>query len=208
MASDDVAGRARSGRPWRRFAVVGVLVALDLWTKALVFGWLDPSTPGARYDLHGHLRYPLVEPWLGWMLSCNPGAAFGQFGDWPYLLVFGRALAICVLFVLVWRADARHRVATAAMVLVLAGAAGNLADNLGLGCEEPGHPFRLVRDFIDVWFRSDALGWDWHFPTFNVADSCITVGAVAWILAGLLGGEHAGSGEARDGDAGEPGPGA
>ena len=53
-------------------------------------------------------------------------------------------------------------------------------------------PITLVRDFIDVWFLSDAWGWDWHFPTFNVADSCITVGAVAWVLSGFLhGGEEA-----------------
>jgi signal peptidase II len=39
-----------------------------------------------------------------------------------------------------------------------------------------------VRDFIDVYFAS----WDWHFPTFNVADSCITVGAALLLLSGLF----------------------
>ena len=42
-------------------------------------------------------------------------------------------------------------------------------------------PFKPVRDFIDVYFT----GWDWHFPTFNVADSCISVGAVLLLLSGL-----------------------
>ena len=38
-----------------------------------------------------------------------------------------------------------------------------------------------MRDFIDVYF----YGWDWHFPTFNIADSCITVGAILLLLSGL-----------------------
>lgn len=176
----------RSGWPWGRFLAVALLVALDLWSKAAVFGWLDFDVEGAARDPHGHWRYTVVEPWLGFMLSCNRGAAFGNFGDFPYLLVGGRIVAIGVLGYLVWRADPRHRVSFVAMTLVLAGAVGNLCDNLGLGCIEDDHPFGLVRDFIDVWFVSEAWGWDAHFPTFNVADSCISVGAVLWVLSGFF----------------------
>ncbi len=39
-------------------------------------------------------------------------------------------------------------------------------------------PFGPVRDFIDVYFSY----WDWHFPTFNVADSAISVGALVLIF--------------------------
>jgi signal peptidase II len=42
-----------------------------------------------------------------------------------------------------------------------------------------------VRDFIDVYFAA----FDWHFPTFNVADSCITVGAVLLLGTSLFGRE-------------------
>ena len=45
-----------------------------------------------------------------------------------------------------------------------------------------GKPFYPVRDFIDVYFAS----WDWHFPTFNVADSCISVGAVLLLLSSFV----------------------
>ena len=176
----------RRGLPWGRFLCVALLIGLDLWTKHLAFDWLTPRTEGVARDLHGHLRYTVFEPWFGFMLSCNPGAAFGKLGDWPHFLVGGRIVAICVLSYMVWKADRSQRLSFAAMVLVLAGAAGNLCDNLGLGCFEEEHPYHLVRDFIDVWFRSESWGWDWHFPTFNVADSCITVGAVGWILAGFL----------------------
>lgn len=173
-------------RPWGRFLAVAVLVGLDLATKAAVFSWLGHGVEGAARDAHGHLRYVLIDPWLGLMKSCNPGAAFGQFGEHPHLLVGGRVLAIGILGWLLWNADRRHRLSFAAVVLVLAGAVGNLCDNFGLGCEEEGHPYGLVRDFIDVWFVSSAWGWDWHFPTFNAADSCITVGAIGWVLSSFV----------------------
>jgi len=188
------------GLPWRRFVAVLVLVALDLWTKSAVFGWLDFELEGAARDVHGHWRYTLVEPWLGLMLSCNPGAAFGNFGDYPHLLVAGRVVAIAVLAWVLLRADPGQRSSFVAVVLVLAGAAGNLADNLGLGCADPEHPYGLVRDFLDVWFVSEAWGWDWHFPTFNLADSCISVGAGLWILSGLLRREDAADPDVPDGD--------
>ena len=67
-------------------------------------------------------------------------------------------------------------------MLILSGALGNLYDNLfqPIPAAE-GRPFGPVRDFIDVYFGI----WDWHFPTFNVADSCISVGAVLLILSGF-----------------------
>jgi len=50
---------------------------------------------------------------------------------------------------------------------ILAGAAGNLYDRLAYG---------YVVDFLDVYVGG------WHWPAFNVADSCITVGALALLL--------------------------
>ena len=71
------------------------------------------------------------------------------------------------------------------MVLILAGALGNLYDNLFYEplVPVPDKPYGPVRDFIDVYFEV----WDYHFATFNVADSCITVGAVLLLLTGLFG---------------------
>jgi signal peptidase II len=84
---------------------------------------------------------------------------------------------------MVLRAPTTRRVFTAALMLVLAGAAGNLWDNLFM--EPPSdHPYGEVRDFIDVYFPSIGER-GWHFPTFNVADSCITVGAVLLLLSGF-----------------------
>jgi signal peptidase II len=124
------------------------------------------------------------------MLSLNPGAAFGQLDSIPYLLVGGRVLAVLVLSWLLLRAPAGRRWVNLALVLVLAGALGNLYDNLVRARDLPldrwypeeRFPFGPVRDFIDVYFPV----WGWHFPTFNVADSCITVGAGILLLNGFL----------------------
>ena len=58
-----------------------------------------------------------------------------------------------------------------ALALILAGIAGNVADRMRLG---------FVVDFIDVQFGS------WHYPTFNVADMAVCVGAGLLIIDMLL----------------------
>jgi len=181
------------------FVAIAALVFLDQWSKAAVFEWLVPPPADISVDEHGDRRYELVGEWFAFMTTSNYGAAFGQFGRWPHLLIGGRTLAVGLLLWLLWRSDPKHRLVFLAMTLVLAGAIGNLIDNLWTGEFGEGHPYLGVRDFIDVWFKP--LGWDYHFPSFNVADSCISVGAVLWILSGLF---HPKEPEAEDGSEEEP----
>ena len=54
--------------------------------------------------------------------------------------------------------------------MVVGGALGNIIDRLRQGA---------VTDFLDFYWR------DWHWPTFNVADICITLGAVLILVASL-----------------------
>lgn len=167
------------GSPLLRYGAVAGLVIADLYTKAAVFSWLGVTRE----------RFYRSEPlfgtsWLAFSSSCNGGAAFGQFSQFPWVLVLGRIAAVLFLGWLLLRADPRPRLVLCAMTLVLAGALGNLIDNLWLGCFLLDHPFLGVRDFIDVYFGP--IGIDAHFPAFNLADSCITVGACAWILSGFL----------------------
>ena len=65
------------------------------------------------------------------------------------------------------------------IALVLGGAIGNLADRLMRG---------EVVDFINFYIRTGGREHEW--PSFNVADSCITVGAALVILAELLATRH------------------
>jgi signal peptidase II len=171
----------------RRLSAVVLLVALDLGSKSAVFAWLGRL--GARGELVPHRcglgvheRLPLVGDWLAFSLSRNPGAAFGGLAGVPWLLVGGRILAALVLLWLLVRARESRPWTSRACVLILGGALGNLYDNLFLHVPGDSHPFGLVRDFIDVYFGFA----DWHFDTFNFADSCICVGAVILVATGLF----------------------
>jgi len=178
-----------------RLAVAGAIVVLDLWSKAAVFDWIQRLDAAGELIVDecgsAHRRFPIVGEWFTFMLSLNPGAAFGQLHSIPYLLVGGRAAAVLFLMWLVVRTPRGRPWFTAALVLVLGGALGNLYDNLARTRDLvqdryyplERFPYGPVRDFVDVYFDV----WQWHFPTFNVADACITVGAVLLLASGFFG---------------------
>ena len=149
---------------------ISVLVlVLDQASKWLANGALAPGE-----------SIPLV-PMVALARAHNYGAAFSFLGDasgWQRWLFILLALVVCG-FLLVWLMRlARHEIRTALGIsLILGGAIGNLVDRVRLG---------YVVDFIDVYYRS------WHFPTFNLADSAITLGAGLLILDALLAGGRGG----------------
>jgi signal peptidase II len=103
--------------------------------------------------------------------SQNDGIAFGQlqergaFGRWFFVgLAIAAAAAVFVYFVRTPRSDDR---VLGACALLLAGIAGNLTDRARLG---------YVIDFIVLHAHS------YHWPSFNVADASITIGALLLAL--------------------------
>lgn len=115
--------------------------------------------------------------------STNPGAAFSLFtGQTPILAV----LAIAITGALVWvLASTRSFGMTVGLALLLGGALGNLSDRF---FRPPEFLHGEVVDFISIG----------RFPSFNVADSAITIGAALVIWFGLRGGFEA---DADDADA-------
>jgi len=107
-------------------------------------------------------------------LACASNFSFlaGASGWQRWFFVVLAAVVSSALVVWLWRIRASNLLAlSVGLTLVLGGAAGNLVDRIRLG---------YVTDFIQVWFGS------WAFPSFNVADSAITVGAALLILDTLL----------------------
>jgi signal peptidase II len=104
-----------------------------------------------------------VLPFLHFSYVENTGAAWGILQHNNAILIAVTIVLLGALLHLRRRWPSENLPAHYGMVLVAGGALGNLYDRLTLGC---------VVDFIDF------LVW----PVFNVADSCITVGAVlmAW----------------------------
>ena len=126
-------------------------LAADQITKAIALGALEDGA-----------STPVIDGVLHWTLQRNPGAAFGLFQRAPVVFT---VLAIAIAAVIIAIAPrVRDRLNAVALGLVLGGALGNLTDRL----VRPPGPFRgRVIDFIDfrVW------------PTFNVADIAVVVGA-------------------------------
>jgi signal peptidase II len=106
----------------------------------------------------------------------NFGAAFSFLGNasgWQRWFFIVLAVVVSVVL-LVWlaRLAQQERRSAIALSLILGGAVGNLVDRVLYG---------YVIDFIDVYYRS------WHWPTFNLADSAITLGAGLLLLDALAG---------------------
>lgn len=143
--------------PVRRLALLIVaLVAIDQLTKSWAVSALDD---GRTIDIVWTLRFAL---------GFNSGIAFSQAqGLGP---VVGVVALIAVFFLLRYMLNATHPLMAYGLAGILAGAIGNIADRLFRG---DGLLHGKVVDFID-------LQW---FPIFNVADSCITVGAIALIVS-------------------------
>lgn len=109
----------------------------------------------------------VIRGFLDFSYAENPGIAFGQlqeggsFGRW-FFVVLAALAAVAVLFYFFRTARNDDRI-LGACALLLAGIIGNLTDRVRLG---------FVIDFIQVH------AGQYHWPTFNVADASISLGAL------------------------------
>ena len=132
-------------------AVAALVILADQLSKLAVLDVLGPH--GDRTVI------PIVPGLLRLIYVQNTGAAFGMFqGRSPVILVL--AVAVIILLLYYFReAIAASRWLALALGLQIGGAIGNMIDRLNHG---------FVVDFINVP----------HWPTFNVADSAVTVGVI------------------------------
>jgi len=167
---------------WPYLVLAATIVVVDQVTKILAHAYLRDSPPVA-----------IVPGWFNLSYSRNPGGLFGYFGSLPdpwrgVLLTLLPVIAVILIFVFLTRADA-HTWTRLGLAAILGGAVGNLIDRVFRG---------EVVDFLDAYVSSPALA-DWlvrtfgtaHWPTFNVADSCIVTGASLLILDMLRSGQPA-----------------
>jgi signal peptidase II len=148
--------RSRTG--WVLAALVAI-VAADQLTKAWAVSAL---ADGPKH---------VIGDFLVFELSRNSGSAFSRFqGYTPVVAVLAIVIAVFVARALRQTTD---RWMLIGLVLVLGGALGNLADRL---VRSPGFLRGHVVDFV-------AVGW---YPVFNVADSCVTIGAIVLIARTLF----------------------
>ncbi len=143
-----------------------VLLFLDFVTKAYVFHVLpfyDSCSGLSCSDLMIFKDWGGVDFMI--TLTKNTGAAWGFFSNFQVALLMVRILVITgmFLFLFFWN---KQPAQTIPMVIVLAGALGNIIDFFLYG---------FVVDFLHFNL------WGYHFPVFNFADTCITIG-IAWLF--------------------------
>ena len=159
--SESARGWRNSGLAWWPLGLV--TLALDQLTKELIQRFM------ALHD------FIYLLPVLDIVHARNTGAAFsflaGQ-GGWQRWFFTGFALVVSAgLLIMLRRAGPVQRLQNAGLMLIVSGALGNVIDRIRHG---------YVVDFVHAHWG------DASFPAFNVADSCITIGAGFILLDALL----------------------
>ncbi len=137
--------------------LVTATLVLDRWTKILI---------QSRFDLNESVS--IIDGFFNITYVRNTGVAFGIFSSVSspaksVLLSAFTALAAALVTVYAVRAPARNRLLQLALGFILGGALGNLYDRLAYG---------YVVDFLEFYVGN------YHWPSFNIADSAISIGVV------------------------------
>ena len=154
-------------RKW--LLLIAVLTAVDQVTKHLAQIFLNFAEP-----------QPII-PFFNFMLVYNTGAAFSFLSDaggWQRWFFVALAIGVCV-YILVWLRGLKDNqlFLGIGLSLILSGALGNLIDRILYG---------KVTDFIDFFYptQNECLFFFFrlpqntcHWPTFNIADILISIGA-------------------------------
>ena len=142
--------------PW--LVLAGFLIVADQLSKMWIIDnfQLGDSTPVTSY-------FNLVR-------AHNPGAAFSFLASasgWQRWFFTGIGFAASIFIIWMLKSHAGQKLFCFALACILGGAIGNVMDRLLHG---------YVVDFLDFHWAG------WHYPSFNVADSAITIGAVCLVV--------------------------
>ena len=143
---------------WRLMWIPALVIVADQATKYLAL----QNLASGDFPVTSFFRFAL---------AFNTGAAFSFLADaggWQNLFFIGVAVVVSGIILFMFRKlGTKDMQLAVALMLVLGGAIGNVIDRVRFG---------YVVDFIDVYYRH------WHWPTFNIADSAISIGAVLLVF--------------------------
>jgi signal peptidase II len=154
---------------WPWLGLAAVILVLDQITKTLIVGY---------YQL-GDSTY--VTSFFNVVRVHNTGAAFSflaSAGGWQrwFFTLIGIAASVFIVWML--RSHPGEKLFSFALACILGGAIGNVIDRVLYG---------YVVDFLDFhWSFLAGIFHGGHFPSFNIADAGITIGAVSLIVDEIL----------------------
>jgi len=154
--------------PW--LALAALVVLADQFTKTLIIGWFQL----------GDSR-PVIEGFFNLVRAHNAGAAFSFLSDasgWQRWFFSALGLAASGFIVWMIRSHPTQKLFCFSVTMIMGGALGNVIDRLLHGHVVDFLQFRF--GFLEGLFRGG------YFPSFNLADSAITLGAICLVLDELL----------------------
>jgi len=141
------------------FTIAALVVILDQASKRIILNTVS----------HGE-TLEVINSFLRIRLSYNPGAILGILSNSRPVLLAMTFISIAALIYFAFRMRYAPVLKRASLGLILGGAFGNLVDRVATG---------KVIDFIDM-----GVG-NYRWPTYNIADIAVTVGAVI-LIGGLI----------------------
>ena len=145
----------------------------------LLFTLLLLADQASKYWIEQQLpfyHFTVIDGFFNIVKAHNFGVAFSMFAEWNHqwrtTLLLGVTMGISIA-VFVWWLKTRNKPGLEPwlLVLILAGASGNIWDRLQLG---------YVVDFIQWYVVIGGKGYYW--PAFNIADACISVAVVLMLI--------------------------
>ena len=163
------AGKGGNAGLWPWLGLALAIFLADQFTKVLILGY---------YQLGDSTR---ITSFFNVVRVHNHGAAFSflaSAGGWQRWFFTAIGVAATVFIVWMLRSHPGQRLFAFALSCILGGAVGNVIDRLVHGYVVDWLDFHF--DFLSPLFRGG------HFPSFNIADVAITIGAIALILDEIL----------------------
>jgi signal peptidase II len=143
-------------------AIALIIILADQYTKILILGNFQ----------YGDSRY--VTSFFNVVRVHNTGAAFSFLAGasgWQRWFFVGLGTAATVFIIWMLKRHGQQTLFAWALTLIMGGAVGNVLDRLHHG---------YVVDFLQFHAKG------WYFPSFNIADSAITLGAILMILDEII----------------------
>ena len=150
-----------------------IVLCLALFVIAISFDQLTKSW--ARNALSEGPKF-IGNTQIGFSLTSNSGSAFSLFQNSTILLTISACLIVGILLFAAFRTNSNAL--SISYMVIAAGATGNIIDRF---TQPPGGGHGHVTDFIKIG----------SFPTFNIADSLVTIGAVSLVVFSFINSKEA-----------------